>query len=221
MKRIASLTNVESLNCRSNGLFSQTPAKCGFNNEEGYARREFNKLCPKEQDQVIKDVYGIEESVDENPSFIRECLHRMEIELELYPGKVKRALELARNEHNSFFEDEKFRLKFLRTDKYDVKQAARRYVRFLEKKLELFGPEKLGKRITFEDLNDDDLETIRAGGIQPLPEKDRGGRVVLFTRHKNWKYNNIHNLVRDTKRTIIVSLYKIADDSPLLLDFDF
>jgi hypothetical protein len=84
-----------------------------------------------------------------------------------------------------------------------VKLAARRIARYLKKKLELFGPDKLGKKIMLKDLNEDDMEIMRSGGIQPLPRKDRGGRVVLFSRHKNWRYKHSHNLVRNL-RTIIV-----------------
>jgi hypothetical protein len=92
MKRHASATNLEGLNSRHDSLFSQAPPKCGFNNEEGYARREFNRISPKERDQVMKDVYGIEEIVDEDPRFVRECLHRLEIELEGYPGGKRKNL---------------------------------------------------------------------------------------------------------------------------------
>jgi hypothetical protein len=96
---------------------------------------------------VMKDVYGMEEMVDENPTLVKECLFQLEQELTEYAGNDKIALELARKEHTSFFEDEKFRLKFLRTDNYNPKRAARRIVRHLEIKLDLFGPDKLAKTI--------------------------------------------------------------------------
>jgi hypothetical protein len=196
MKRQASRTDVRSLNSKGDALLCLVPPRCAFSDEEGYARREFSELAGRDQEQVMKDVYGMEEMVDENPTLVKECLFQLEQELTEYAGNDKIALELARKEHTSFFEDEKFRLKFLRTDNYNPKRAARRIVRHLEIKLDLFGPDKLGKKITLEDLSEDDMESLLSGAAQFLPTKDRGGRLVFWSRMKNWKFKDPKNMVR-------------------------
>jgi hypothetical protein len=197
MKRHASTADVQALNNRPDALFCATPPLCEFNDEDGYARREFNSLPLEEQDEVMKDIYGIEGTVEEEtPTFIQECLDRLEKELEVHMEK-KKGVQLARDKHPSFFENEKFRLQFLRIENYNPKLAARRLTRHCEKKLELFGLEKLGKKIQLEDLDENDMEFMLSGGLQLMSAKDRGGRFVIFSRHRNWCYKHVVNVVSD------------------------
>ena len=207
MKRISSLRDIKKirdLNNRKDALFCQSPPQCSFNDEDGYARREFGKLAPKDQEKVMKDVYGIQEETDpessdeeiNDPGYIEAALQQMDDELHMYVGK-KRGIDLAKNEYPTLYEDREFRLKFLHTDNYNPKSAARRMMRHLEKKLDLFGSEKLNKRITLEDLNEDDMECLMSGGVQPIAGTDRGGRKVFYSRQRNWKYKETANMVRN------------------------
>jgi hypothetical protein len=214
MKRQASRTDIGTLNSEEDALLCFVPPRCSFSDEEGYARREFSELADRDQEQVMKDVYGMEEMVDENPTLLKECLFQLEQELHEYAGNKKKALELARKEHTSFFEDEKFRLKFLRTDNYNPKLAARRLVRHLETKLDLFGADKLGKQIMLEDLSEDDMESLLSGASQFLP-KDRGGRLVFWNRMRNWKFKEPKNLVRIFTRDLVIrSRYRLSQSDP-------
>jgi hypothetical protein len=211
MKRHSSLLDIQRLNDRKDALFCHNPPHCSFNDEDGYARREFCRLAPKEQAKVMKDIYGIEESSDdEDRGFIESALHRLEEELQVYVGK-KKGLDTAKKEHSAFYEDEAFRLKFLKSDNYNPKLAARRLIRYLDKKLELFGAEKLSKSISLDDLNEDDVECLSSGGVQPLSEKDRGGRKIFYSRHENWKYKEVANMVRTLLGTSASAVeYKIV-----------
>lgn len=184
MKRKASSTDLEY----------QSPPQCGFSNEEGYAKREFERLPGQEQERVMRDIYGIEEDVDENPLFVKEILHALDYELALYMNKSDALVKLKMQ--GSVLDDDELRLKFLRAEEYNAKFAARRIVKHFEKKLELFGLEKIGKRIDIGDLDHDDLETLRCGGFQPLGSRDRGGRVCIFERLKNVRFKSSCNLFR-------------------------
>ena len=71
MKRIASLSNLAKLkafNERKDALFCHKPPQCSFHDEDGYARREFGRLTPKDQQKVMMDVYGIEELTEDESS---------------------------------------------------------------------------------------------------------------------------------------------------------
>ena len=76
--------------------------------------------------------------------------------------------------------DKKFRLKFLRAEKFDAALAASRLVLHFEEKLELFGEDLLGREIQLSDLDQDDLDTLNMGYLQVLPEPDTNNRKVLF-----------------------------------------
>jgi hypothetical protein len=224
MKRQSSVEDLQRFIDRKDALFCHTPPQCSFNDEDGYARREFGQLNPKDQVKVMKDVYGIEEpsSDVEGPGITEAALHRLEEELQVYVGK-KKGVDTAMKDHSDFYKDEAFRLKFLKSDNFNPKLAARRLMKHLDKKLELFGAEKLSNKITLDDLNEDDLECLLSGGVQPLREKDRGGRTIFFSRHKNWKYKEVANMVRNllggycfyNRRTQVVSHSPISSFAPV------
>mmetsp|Transcript_43823 Transcript_43823/g.121870 ORF Transcript_43823/g.121870 Transcript_43823/m.121870 type:complete len:336 (+) Transcript_43823:218-1225(+) len=195
MKRAASITEIHVVNDRPDPLFCQSPARCDFHDEDGCSRREFNRLPDKEKERVLRDIYGIEDPVYETPHIVRDGLDRMD-KLLLDRVEKKTSLQLVRDHFPSFFENEAFRLQFLRVDSFDVKQATNSLVRHLEKKLELFGPDKIDKKITLDDLSEDDLDFMGSGGFQVVPEKDRGGRHVIFSNHRKWKYKEVNNMLR-------------------------
>jgi hypothetical protein len=196
MKRAASNTEIHVVNDRPGPLFCQSPPRCDFDDEDGCARREFNQLPDKEKERVMRDIYGIEDAVDETPQIVRESLDQMDTLL-LDCAQKKPSLKLARDRFPSLFENEAFRINFLRVDSFNAKRATNRLVRHFEKKLELFGTDKMGKKITLDDLSEDDMDFMHSGGIQVVPAKDRGGRHITFSSHKKWKYKEVKNVVRE------------------------
>jgi hypothetical protein len=57
-------------------------------------------------------------------------------------------------------------------------------------KLDLFGIEKLAKRITLDDLDEDDKAALLSGSVHMLRQKDRSGRTVSFSIQER-SYNQI------------------------------
>lgn len=165
--------------------------------EDGCMQREFRKLPPKKKQEVMNDVYGTlgEESFGESVAVISDSLCKFDHHLERLMEKSAVSSQIRLHAPN-MFESETFRLGFLRTDNYDEKAAVQRFLRFFERKNELFGEDKLGQEILFEDLDDADIEAMRHGGFQPLPQRDRNGRQMFFSRHNNWKYKDAKNLLR-------------------------
>jgi hypothetical protein len=80
---------------------------------------------------------------------------------------------------------------------FDAEKAARRFVRFFDYKLDLFGPERLVKDILLNDLDADDMDCLMTGSHLVLKEKDRGGRTIIFVSHANERYKSFVNLVSD------------------------
>ena len=68
---------------------------------------------------------------------------------------------------------------FLRSDEFEADKAAARMVTYFENKRLLFGEEKLVKKLTVDDLTPDDLEELRSGFFQQLPQKDMRGRPII------------------------------------------
>jgi hypothetical protein len=140
------------------------------------------RLSLEERDQVSNDVHGVSDyhETKETSELIGKSLAQLEMELRSIPEPEKKALELARTQDSSYVDSPDFRLKFLRTDLFDVPSAAKRLVLHFQVKLELFGPDKLAKDITQDDLEDGDIKNLYSGYVQTLPLRDRAGRCVSF-----------------------------------------
>jgi hypothetical protein len=80
--------------------------------------------------------------------------------------------------------DLSFRKMFLRADSYDPISAAKRFMQFFQHKMEFFGVEKLGKKITISDLSDEDRNYLYDGRWQIAKERDVAGRVIFCTTVK-------------------------------------
>lgn len=90
------------------------------------------------------------------------------------------ALDLALEKHPTYLLAPDFLLKFLRTEKFDVFATAIRMCRHFEVKLDIFGEEALGREITLDDLDEDDMAALKSGYIQVLQSKDHSHRPVIF-----------------------------------------
>jgi hypothetical protein len=89
-----------------------------------------------------------------------------------------------------------FRIMFLRSCHYDTTRTATKIIGHFDKKFELFGPSKLCKKITIQDLTEDDLDCFYSGQSQLLPSRDRSGRVILFQALSHYRYKHVINAVR-------------------------
>ena len=159
------------------------------------ALREYGQLPEQEQKQVWRDLSGTEAKGRlfirgkepsafarefEPPSLIDESLLKLDLELLRINFHRKQAYNKALKLNREYVLDKKFRLKFLRAEKFDAALAASRLVLHFEEKLELFGEDLLGREIQLSDLDQDDLDTLNMGYLQVLPEPDTNNRKVLF-----------------------------------------
>lgn len=79
-----------------------------------------------------------------------------------------------------YINDDKIRLRFLRSECFDVEKAVARFVHFLDYNSDLFGDFVCERQIGLSDICSSDQEaTFKASRCQYLPFRDRSGRRVL------------------------------------------
>jgi hypothetical protein len=157
---------------------------------------ELNKLSMKERDEVLQDVHGVSDVIEEQIDFVKRCFQDLAESLSLIPAVDKAAYLRARAQNEEYVNDEKFLLMFLRADAFDAVSAAARMVGFFQTKLELFGPEKLGREITLDDLDEDDHRVLESGYAQILPGRDRAGRAIFCLMPMIRSHRCMENKVR-------------------------
>jgi hypothetical protein len=156
---------------------------------------ELNDLSSIERNKVYEEVHGVADVQEETPAFLEERLEQLDILI--HRIRKKTAFDTALFLCPAQIRNRDFRLMFLRADDWDVSKASNKITQYFEHKLQLFGIGKLCKRITLDDLDEDDLEALQTGSMQYLPNKDQAGRPVLFTTSRHHNYKTSENQVRD------------------------
>lgn len=140
--------------------------------------QQMNQLNVRERERKFEEMHGVSSFTDETNEKVLEALFQIEQEIAAIP--IKHAYDLAYSMDRRYVESRKFRLMFLRAELFDARKAAERLVLFLEKKLKFFGRATLVRSIQMGDLEDEDIQTLKAGPFQILPSRDRSGRPILF-----------------------------------------
>lgn len=156
------------------------------------------KMTGREREELYLEQHGIPvDEVEETPSLIKEKLSEMMICLvriknryytdslsTMLSGKRWRqgvqAFILAESMNAEYVQDPRRRLSFLRAERMDAKKAAERYIYFFEIKLQCYGASKLTKDITYDDLDQVDIDCIQSGILQISPFRDNANRIVFF-----------------------------------------
>lgn len=148
--------------------------------------------------QVWADMAGYQAAIEyrvsaESEAMVTNRLQLLTEALNTSDFEECNAYQLAVQQDAQWVEREK--IKFLRSEDFDPAATARRMLRHFALKQELFGSDKLGREIRISDLNKDDMESLRSGGLQFLPSKDHAGRGILFARRQNYVYKERVNMV--------------------------
>jgi hypothetical protein len=140
--------------------------------------QELNGLSMDEREDVNSDIHGVAKEIDEQPEFVADRLLKIGEEI----GKItsKNAYDKAVFLAPHYVKSRDFRLLFLRADRFHPRKAARRIVDYFSEKVKLFGLDKLLKPITQDDLDEDDIVSMKTGCRQLLANKDRSGRGIMF-----------------------------------------
>lgn len=144
---------------------------------DNFLVQELNYMSMKERERAMYDIHGVSDVVAEDGAFVDERLK--ELDLAIAQIDKKMAYRLAESSDSAYVNNRNLRLKFLRADRFDPKLAAERYVLWFERKLELFGREKLTQDIKLSDLTASEVASLETGYFQILSERDRAGRSIL------------------------------------------
>ena len=139
---------------------------------------ELSAMSMKERESCYYDIHGVSDVIEETPGWVEGKLVQLEVELAKISQNWDAYLQAAA-QHQEYARARIFRLKFLRAERFDVKAAAQRLVRFFEEKRKLFGHELLAKDIKISDLDGDTRQCLESGVCQVLPKRDRAGRCII------------------------------------------
>eukprot|EP00980_Cylindrotheca_fusiformis_P003723 scaffold824_cov129-Cylindrotheca_fusiformis.AAC.3 len=220
---------------------------------ESMLAKTMSSLTFEEQQVAIHDLHGVSEIAEDDPIMIDEKLVEMEVELskissknayllakEISPdyGKLFNSVRvrfkpvLITALHRILYEvcNRELRLLFLRSDVFNSRNAAIRFVKFFAVKLRLFGREKVGNDIRLSDLGPEELDFGRLGGSRWLPHRDRAGRAVLFVlpnmskrkfsvdcrfRALLWSFFNALRDKETQRKGLVLVLFNVGSSSSL------
>lgn len=170
--------------------------------------QDFTKLSFQDRNAISEEMHGVTSlSPEETPELLVDAIQRLSIELDKIQQKpaYDRSQQwnsispingidcaqsiycynkqtLAAGTHSTYVNTLDFRLRFLRAELFDAKNAAIRMVKYLDTIMDLYeGNEELLRRpIALSDLkNKEEKECLKLGNHQLLPFRDRSGRRVI------------------------------------------
>lgn len=155
--------------------------------------KELMQLPFLERNNISEEVHGVHSlAVDETPFIRDEGLGKLQYELDLLPHPEKGAYDTARNLPVTYVNDPDFRLRFLRADLFDARDAAKRMTAYLDLLMMLFGVEVLKRPLRTTDFETkNEKSCLRGGLVQLLPYRDRSGRRVMVIISDIMSYNHI------------------------------
>ena len=107
--------------------------------------RELSALSLQERQRLFDEINGTADTDMEEPEFVAEKLRQMEAEIQKlrHRSAYNRAQFLAPRR----VKDDKFRLMFLRSERFDAARASKKYAKHFEYKSLLFGADKVNNSI--------------------------------------------------------------------------
>ncbi|CAJ1954891.1 unnamed protein product [Cylindrotheca closterium] len=158
------------------------------NDNEGITKQQLDsflassmaQLDVRQRESILEDLHGIRnsENPESNPASVELWLQLLDMHLQ----NIKRGsvYETAEAIDRIYVTSRKFRMMFLRSNRYDPQAAAGQMIKFLELKRSLFGQEKLTRKILLTDLNEDEKTYLESGTLQISTKRDRSGREILL-----------------------------------------
>ena len=153
---------------------------------EAALAKEMATLSVEERNNILEDIHGVRtEFANEDPDYVDDCI--MQLKQMLHDicrdgtssshAKGIEAYSKAMSSCPDYF-DRKFYLMFLRSREFDIRETSMLFLAHFAFKSRLFGTEKLGRDITLDDLNEDDIAALHSGYHLFPADRDSAGRAV-------------------------------------------
>jgi hypothetical protein len=210
---------IQQLFC--NGDSSPTTTSCNLfdnvsfvkpneNETDALISEALEQMTIAERERTYFEMHGVAVAIEETPELVAEKLKELQQELfrlKLRSNLPSKAFKLAESQNPNFVYNQVYGRRFLRGSEFEAEKAATKMIRFYDLKLQLFGERKLCKEITLDDLNEEDIDVLKKGYFQKLPERDRAGRPVCVAILANQKYASAECVVRVLFDTVYVSTF--------------
>ena len=158
--------------------------------------RELYEMNKVEREAIIEELHGVKSRATiESPEMVEAALEafREEISLLCAGNTNKMDIDINGNTHpltkghlraievldSNYVTAPEFRIRFLRTEFFDVKKAVIRYCKYLNYVWDLFGDIALVRQIELIDLNKKELKYLKGGQVQGLISRDKMGRRIF------------------------------------------
>ena len=144
--------------------------------------KELNQLSVQDRNAISEEIHGVLCLTPvETPEFLERSLSALEISLAQMTTNLPSSASVYNLFHtrNSYVNDRNFRLRFLRSELFNVEKAALRIMKYLDVALAVCGEAVLKRHIRLDDFTKDEMKVVRSGCIQLLPYRDRAGRPIL------------------------------------------
>lgn len=156
--------------------------EAGSEDEMAYlVAAELNKLSFQERETVYEDVHAIATSNYQN-LISDEDMQRLINETREHIATIRRSKQAYNRAvflNPEYVDSDEFLSLFVVEQKFQSLNAAKKVVDHFAIKAELFAPHLLAKKITLQDLDEEDQRSLRTGAFQPLG-KDKAGRTVVI-----------------------------------------
>jgi len=166
--------------------FQQSRASFSPSDNGASIAAELVRLSLREREEILHDLHGVAPPIPETLESVQAALEQLHSHLdECYKRRTSASpssvylMALQSPDSTQYVRSPSFGLLFLRSELFNVPAAAHKLIRFLQVKLELFGPSAVFRTITLEDLGTAAREALELGYFQLLPARDRAGRAIF------------------------------------------
>ncbi len=153
--------------------------------------KQMLKYDINERNAIYEEVHGVGNVCpdESEPGMVETALHNLMEELQKIPANRQAVYQRSLKTPHSYVHTRAFKMRFLRAELFDPKEAANRIITFLGTAVELFGEYALERPIKLTDFSKKELKVFNTGRLQLLPYRDRGGRRLIVgvpsQQHRN------------------------------------
>ncbi|CAJ1936015.1 unnamed protein product [Cylindrotheca closterium] len=200
---------------------------------QGMKNLTFDQLQREQEDFHGVADYGAAHR-EQDPKAIGELLQSLDAHLaRIKPGTI---YETACMKDPAYVSNRDFRMLFLKGNRYDPKSSAEQMIRYFDVKHNLFGDECLVRDITTQDLTEDDIASVMAGGVQMSSCTDSSGRLISWgfpgvrvidhvpkknkLRHIFYYGMDLVSSAEDTTKGIVLVSYQVGQYRESRIDHD-
>jgi hypothetical protein len=148
--------------------------------DDEHAERE--ALPEEERQRIRKEVYGVEDEMEETDTMVEKAVLLLQEALHDIPDVEKQTYLEALERAPLLVETESDPIRFLRCEKYVAGAAAHRLVSYWEVRKKIFGPDRAFLPMTQNGAMAEDMVYSEKGFTTMLPDDDHGRPVVCCDR---------------------------------------